>query len=414
MRRRRFPIRLPFFFTIIAVVVAILLYIFGLAWWQSRGTPMYSARDLHVPRTIDVVVAAWLFWVGSSVGSFLNVVAWRMPRGVSVNGRSHCPRCETQLSMRDNFPVFGWIALGGRCRTCKLPISPRYPIVEACVGLSLTVVAIAELYRLALPHQSVHWHGGPLWSPAIDAPVLWTALYHVVAVAFSWSFGLIRVDGKRLPVRLVIFSFLATVIPMLAVPALMVVTWQTTRPVGWRPGGLHLESMMRVITGLVAAGVFGRSLARGLCPAADPKLNPLGRDTNRLLDLIAIIAVPAIIVGWQASPAVVVLASLIAVASRGVLPNNCDALGRFAIAMPIAMTIQIALWRRLNESAWWPGEGSSTTTFLVAAALVLFVPLWLNDRNRPHDAQDADVISEDQEVTAPREEFVDIDATETH
>ncbi len=384
MRRRRFPIRLPLLLTILSLAAVIALYVVGLAWWQSYGTPLFTPQDLYVPRLIDVVIALWLFWVGSSIGSFLNVVAWRMPLGIGVNGRSHCPRCNTQLSMRDNFPVFGWIALGGRCRTCKLPISPRYPIVEACVGLSLTVLSIAELYRFALPHQGVP-HGGPLWAPRLESSVLWTLLYHAIAVACSWSFGLIRLDGKRLPVRLVTIGLLAVIVPMLIFPQLMIVTWQTSRPPGWTADRLYLDAVMRVVTALVAAGVFARSLTRGLCPAADPKLNPLGGDTYRLLDLVAIIALPAIIVGWQASPCLVVLASLIAVASRPILRGSFDALSRFAIAMPIAMTLQLAWWRRLNDSAWWTGEGSSTSMILISAALVLCVPLWLNNRGRPID-----------------------------
>ena len=90
-----------------------------------------------------------------------------MPRGQSINGRSHCPRCLTQLKARDNFPVFGWLALRGRCRTCRLPISPRYPIVEAVVGLSLTAVAVAEVYQVSLPRQG-QTHVGPLWTPELD------------------------------------------------------------------------------------------------------------------------------------------------------------------------------------------------------------------------------------------------------
>lgn len=380
LRPRRLRSQLPLALTIAAAIALILLYVFGVAWWQSSRSPFFTSKDLLVPRAIDVVIALWLFWVGSSVGSFLNVVAWRMPRGESINGRSHCPRCHTTLSMRDNFPVLGWIALGGRCRTCKLPISPRYPIVEACVGLSLTIVSIVELYRLALPHQVVHWHGGPLWSPVIDAAVMVTALYHAVAVAFAWSFGLIRVDGARLPRRLVGWGLLSTIAPMVLMPPLMIVTWQIDRPGSWQPDGRYLDAVMRVVTALVAAGIFGRSLARGFCPAADPKLSPLSGDTHRLMDLIAIISIPAIVIGWQALPAVVVLASVIAVVIAALLPRSSDAMGRFAVAMPIAMTFQITFWRTLNSATWWPGEGSSPVVLLVASALVFCIPFWLRER----------------------------------
>ena len=77
----------------------------------------------------------FLFILGTCIGSFLNVVVWRLPRGESlVTPPSHCPRCNNLLKWYDNLPVIGWIKLGGRCRYCKEPISIRYPIVEAVTG----------------------------------------------------------------------------------------------------------------------------------------------------------------------------------------------------------------------------------------------------------------------------------------
>jgi leader peptidase (prepilin peptidase)/N-methyltransferase len=69
--------------------------------------------------------------LGACIGSFLNVVAWRLPRQESVVlPPSHCPRCGTQLQWFDNVPVVGWMGLRGRCRYCGAPISVRYPLVE--------------------------------------------------------------------------------------------------------------------------------------------------------------------------------------------------------------------------------------------------------------------------------------------
>lgn len=378
MRRRR-RTRVPLLLVIGGVCAAFLSYVFGLAWLQSRGTTLFGPEQLLVPRLIDVIVFIWLFWVGSAIGSFLNVVAWRMPRGESVNGRSYCPRCHTRLKARDNFPVFGWLALQGRCRCCRLPISPRYPIVEAIVGSSLTLVGVFELYRLSLPGQAGHWHGGPFWAPVVDEQILWTLLYHTVALSFSWAMGLIRMDGHRLPARLVGLAMVSVAIPMLIDPRLMVVPWQTAVPDSWQPAGLHLDALMRILTGLVAAVIIGRYLASGVCPGADPKLDPLGGRTAKLMDMIVIIAIPAVIVGWQAAPAVAVLASIVAALLRLRLPSSSDALGRFAIAMPIALTIQITLWRRLADSGLWPTVGSPPWLFLASVAILFLVPLWLHD-----------------------------------
>ena len=75
-------------------------------------------------------------FAGLLVGSFLNVVAYRLPRGESlVEPRSHCPSCETPLKPYDNIPVFSWLLLRGRCRSCGEPISARYPLVEAVTAV---------------------------------------------------------------------------------------------------------------------------------------------------------------------------------------------------------------------------------------------------------------------------------------
>lgn len=72
---------------------------------------------------------------GLLVGSFLNVVAYRVPAGISLlHPPSRCPHCETEILWRDNVPVVGWLVLRGRCRHCSAPISPRYPIVEAATA----------------------------------------------------------------------------------------------------------------------------------------------------------------------------------------------------------------------------------------------------------------------------------------
>ena len=75
--------------------------------------------------------------LGLAVGSFLNVVIYRVPRGESiVSPRSSCPSCGTPIRERDNIPVVSWLLLRGRCRHCQAPISMRYPLVElACAAL---------------------------------------------------------------------------------------------------------------------------------------------------------------------------------------------------------------------------------------------------------------------------------------
>lgn len=74
--------------------------------------------------------------LGLVVGSFANVCIHRLPRGESVvSPPSRCPRCSARIPPWDNVPVVGFLLLGGRCRSCRAPISPRYPVVEAANGL---------------------------------------------------------------------------------------------------------------------------------------------------------------------------------------------------------------------------------------------------------------------------------------
>jgi leader peptidase (prepilin peptidase) / N-methyltransferase len=91
---------------------------------------------------IPTILAAAL---GLIVGSFLNVVAWRLPRRESlVRPRSRCPRCSTAIAPYDNVPVLSWLVLRGRCRHCGAGISSRYQLVELATGALYTLVVIAK------------------------------------------------------------------------------------------------------------------------------------------------------------------------------------------------------------------------------------------------------------------------------
>ena len=87
------------------------------------------------------VLFLFVFLVGICVGSFLNVLVYRIPNGISfVKGRSFCPKCRTPLTGRDLVPIFSFLFLKGRCRTCKEKISWRYPLIEALTGILFLLV----------------------------------------------------------------------------------------------------------------------------------------------------------------------------------------------------------------------------------------------------------------------------------
>ncbi|AEE46127.1 prepilin peptidase [Cellulomonas fimi] len=142
-----------------------------------------TVGELEILRpALPVVVGLF----GLLVGSFLNVVVWRVPRGESVvHPPSACPRCGHRIRGGDNVPVVSWLLLRGRCRDCAAPISARYPAVELATGLLFAGVA---------------WWTGPAW-------VLPALLY---LVAISVALTLIDIDVRRLPDVIVLPSYLVS------------------------------------------------------------------------------------------------------------------------------------------------------------------------------------------------------------
>ncbi|MGV8967948.1 MAG: prepilin peptidase [Cellulomonas sp.] len=92
---------------------------------------------------VTLLLTGFFTILGLTIGSFLNVVVWRLPRGESVvRPPSACPTCGSAIRRRDNVPVLSWLVLRGRCRDCRGPISARYPLVEALTGALFAFVAL--------------------------------------------------------------------------------------------------------------------------------------------------------------------------------------------------------------------------------------------------------------------------------
>jgi leader peptidase (prepilin peptidase)/N-methyltransferase len=244
-------------------------------------------------------------------------------------------------------------------------------------------------------------------------------VYHVTALSVAWACGLIRLDGKRLPGKLVAFALAVTVLPMLVYPSLMVVPWQMTVSSLWQPQALYLDAVVRVATALAAATILARYLAKAFCPAADPKLDPLGQSTARLIDLIVMLSVPALVVGWQAVIAVVVIASLLGAALHHRMRPRREAFGCFGIALPLALTVQLVFWRQLHApdrssletvGTWyWPSDGGLPWVLLGWAGIVLLIPFWLRDGRptslaKPTPSADPNLgVSEETSARLPRQ-----------
>ncbi len=156
---------------------------------QNFAPLLDHGLSLGIGPTQHALYIAFLFILGSCIGSFLNVVVWRLPRGESlVTPPSHCPRCGHQLAWFDNLPILGWILLRGRCRYCKAPISPRYPIVESATGLLFVFYYVAFFVLHMGPCHLVQnaagdvIHTGTLTSIVNDWPIYGLYMFLISAL----------------------------------------------------------------------------------------------------------------------------------------------------------------------------------------------------------------------------------------
>ncbi len=135
---------------------------------------------------VVLIVAILVGVLGLAVGSFLNVVVWRVPNGVSLSSPpSACPKCAHPIRARDNIPVLSWLILRGRCRDCREPISIRYPLVE--LGTALAFIGVV------------------LWA-ALQPAGFWILPAYLYFVAAAIALALIDLDTRTLPNRIVIPS----------------------------------------------------------------------------------------------------------------------------------------------------------------------------------------------------------------
>jgi leader peptidase (prepilin peptidase) / N-methyltransferase len=149
---------------------------------------------LIVVNIYDTIVQVIIFWLGAAIGSFLNVVVYRVPAGLSVIWPpSRCPKCLHQLGMGENIPILGWLLLRGKCRHCRTPISSRYPLIEA-----LTAVIFVIVYnRFGLSIQTVGYSLLMCWLLALtlidlDTMTLPNSLTQsglVLGLAFQFAAG---------------------------------------------------------------------------------------------------------------------------------------------------------------------------------------------------------------------------------
>ena len=152
-----------------------------------------------------VFVATFAGLVGLLIGSFLNVVVYRVPAGKSiVHPPSSCPNCGATIRPWDNIPVVSWLVLRGRCRDCKTPISKRYPLVELATGVLFAVIGawLAPAIAASTDYES----------PTVAIAALLQLIAFLYLAAISIALFLIDLDTKRLPNVIVLPAYVVGVV----------------------------------------------------------------------------------------------------------------------------------------------------------------------------------------------------------
>ena len=151
---------------------------------------------------IAIIVAVGI--LGLLVGSFLNVVIYRVPLGKSVvSPPSACPGCGARIKPWDNIPVLSWLVLRGRCRSCSRPISPRYPVVEGVTGILFAAAALRFSQPLDIP------------TAALVATAILLAAYLYFA-AISVALAAIDLDTHKLPNVIVLPAYIVVAVLLVA------------------------------------------------------------------------------------------------------------------------------------------------------------------------------------------------------
>lgn len=209
----------------------------------------------------ETVTTLFGFAWGAILGSFLNVVAYRLPRGESlVHHQSRCPRCEAAIRPADNVPVVGWLRLRGRCRDCGGPIAARYPLVEAGCGVMGMMLAWSELASGGqwLPRLA---GGFPLGIDRVlrgewELLVAWALHLAVVLSVVTWS--LLDAEGWRPRSPLAWMSMLAVVAIVAGVPR---VGPGGVLPSGaeWPGENLWMQSVTASLVGAAYGWILGQA-----------------------------------------------------------------------------------------------------------------------------------------------------------
>jgi leader peptidase (prepilin peptidase)/N-methyltransferase len=338
----------------------------------SRATRSAAPLELPFEQRLRITLLTifglvWFFWLGAALGSYLNVVVYRLPLGMaSVAPDSRCPQCQSPIRWYDNIPVVSWLRLRGRCRQCQLPIAPRYILVELLVGtLFVSLLAIEVLSGgTNLPVRPARQFASlPMIEHFTEWDLVAIYLFHAALVWFLTAVVLFRHDRHVVPKDFLNWALLIGILAPTIWPWLRPDTLVNGMPSHWSAfwTGVLGQLLSLLMLGFVvpsAKSCVGRVDARGT-----------------IVGLVADCMPPLLLVGaFLGSSALtsVVCWSLVVIIARRhytlIFPRA--AAGPLALVVLIALLLHLTFWNLMTGCPWWPGP---ETSFWHSLAMLVFL-----------------------------------------
>ncbi|MCH2212551.1 MAG: prepilin peptidase [Fuerstiella sp.] len=217
-------------------------------------------------RFCESMSAIWFFVIGSCVGSFMNVVIYRVPLGISVLAKSsHCPQCSAEILSSDNLPLIGWLKLHGQCRNCQTMISARYPLVELTIGLLFLLLYFVELITggTNLPGRPPNTYAGVLWILFYTKwDLVGLYLFHCFVICATLCWTMMERDEKCVPSRAIVITLTLVTVVVLTCPHLLPFTFDIHSQAGGPAWRYTTKVIMPLLNGALTGLVAGYTIRR--------------------------------------------------------------------------------------------------------------------------------------------------------
>lgn len=341
-----------------------MIYVFLIPVFRYRYSDGFDQQRSHyltyfvLTHAMTWFLTAWVFFFGACLGSFLNVVAYRIPSGLTILGSSRCPFCFVPIERRYNLPIIGWFLLRGRCAACRLPISPRYFVVEIIAGLLLVWLVASELVT-----QGANLPSDETYDVAMLFRRLGLGDFSNVVKSEAWS--LVR-----------IFSIHAFVAYTLLTAALMKLD-RFRLPLGWK--SIHLLLIWLVIVVWPTDFEFAQSNIQPLNGPFWERIETqfmgtlmgivlglqfckLGKDGfgSGLLFALMLIGSCCGIEATLSTGLIFLLLASIALMVSWIGQTRNFFYGHPLFLVLAAFLLQIGFWHLLDKLSFWPGKNASS------------------------------------------------------